>query len=105
MALSADGKAFELDDNGNVRGGIRTPWVDVPTAVLSGLAQEGPGFARLFGSTEPFAADRLEVLYPEGKTEYLSRFEAALDSAIDAGFILARDRDEILALASASFDL
>lgn len=105
LALSADGKAFELDDNGNVRGGIRTPWVDVPTAVLSGLAQEGPGFARLFGSTEPFAADRLKALYPGGKTEYLSRFEAALDSAVSAGVILAGDRDEILALASASFDL
>ena len=86
-----------------MRGGIRTPWVDVPTAVLSGLAQDGPGFARLFGSTEPFDAARLEALYPGGKADYLQRFTKALDRAIGKGFILAGDRDEILAVAAASF--
>ena len=32
--------AFALDDQGNVRGGVRTPWVDAPSAVLSGLRPE-----------------------------------------------------------------
>lgn len=104
LALTADGKGFDLDDNGNVRGGIRSPWVDVPTAVLSGLAQEGPGFARLFGSTQPFDAEKLKALYPGGKAEYLQHFTKALDSAISAGFILAREREEILAVADASFE-
>ena len=103
LALTDDGRGFAQDDNGNVRGGIRTPWVDVPTAVLSGLAQDGPGFARLFGSTEPFDAARLEALYPGGKADYLQRFTKALDRAIGKGFILAGDRDEILAVAAASF--
>ncbi|KJS09863.1 MAG: hypothetical protein VR73_00720 [Gammaproteobacteria bacterium BRH_c0] len=103
LALTEDGKGFVLDDNGNVRGGIRSPWVDAPTAVLSGLAQEGPGFARLFGSTEPFDAAKLKALYPGGKAEYLQHFTKALDSAISNGFILSADRDEILAVASASF--
>lgn len=103
LALTADGKGFELDENGNVRDGIRSPWVDVPTAVLSGLAQEGPGFARLFGSTQPFDADKLKALYPGGKAEYMEQFSKALDSAISAGFILPSDRAEILAVAAAAF--
>ncbi|MGW4249825.1 alpha/beta hydrolase domain-containing protein, partial [Nocardia sp. NPDC004722] len=32
-----------LDRHGNAEGGIRTPWLDVPLAVLSGLGQEGGG--------------------------------------------------------------
>src|SRR3546814_10058438 len=40
--------------HGNARGGVRSPWVDVPTAQLSGLGQDGPGLLRLFGSTQPF---------------------------------------------------
>ena len=103
LALTADKKAYQLDNNGNVRGGIRSPWVDTPTAVLSGLAQPGPGFARLFGSTQPFDADKLKALYPGGKDEYLQHFTKALDSAISAGFILAQDRQEILGITSWSY--
>ncbi|MAT52780.1 MAG: hypothetical protein CMK32_16510 [Porticoccaceae bacterium] len=103
LALTADGKAYVQDEYGNVRGGIRSPWVDAPTAVLSGLAQEGPGFARLFGSTQPFDSAKLETLYPGGKADYLQRFTKALESAIRSGFILAEDKEEILALAAASY--
>jgi len=42
-------------------------------------------------------------LYPGGATEYLERFAAALDSAIQAGFIVAADREEIVDLAAATF--
>ena len=37
---------FALDANGNVRGGIRTPQVDVPIATLSGLGQSGDELLR-----------------------------------------------------------
>lgn len=85
---------------GNATGGIRSPWVDVPTSKLSGLGQPAGGFAFLFGTTEPFDADKLAKLYPGGKDEYLSKFEKALDEAIAARNILAADRAEILALAA-----
>jgi hypothetical protein len=42
-------------------------------------------------------------LYPGGAADYLERFTVSLDSAIDAGFILAADRKEILQLAAATF--
>jgi hypothetical protein len=100
-----DDTPFALDANGNVLGGVRTPWVDVPTAVLSGLGQAGDSFAFLFGRTEPFDEATLAEHYPGGKAEYLERFEAALDATVQAGFLLGEDRDEILEVAHHSYPL
>lgn len=44
---------FTRDDLGIARGGIRTPQVDFPVAVLSGVGQSGAGFCGLFGTTVP----------------------------------------------------
>lgn len=105
LAVDADLSGFQLDERGNVRGGIRTPWVDVPVAVLSGLGQVGEVFVVLFGQTLPFDVDTLAGLYPGGAAEYLERFEASLDATIEAGFLLAEDRTEILEVAASSFPL
>jgi Alpha/beta hydrolase domain len=96
-----------LDPNGLARGGVRTPWVDVPVARTSGLgalaADMASIMAAIFGSGEPFDAETLRRLYPGGPTEYLERFTAALDTSIQSGFILAADRAEILELAAATY--
>ncbi len=92
-----------LDANGETMGGVRTPWVDVPTARLAGVGNSGGPFAFLAGVTEPFDAEMLARLYPGGKSEYLKKFEASLDSAIKAGFILPADRKEILELAALAY--
>jgi Alpha/beta hydrolase domain len=95
--------AFVLDVNGNSEGGVRTPWVDVPTARLSGVGNSGGPFAGLAGVTEPFDAATLDRLYPGGKSAYLKKFQASLDSAIKAAFILPADRQEILDLAAIAY--
>lgn len=105
LELNADRTGYEMDDHGIARGGIRTPWVDVPTALLAGLGQSGESFAMLFGRTEPFDDALLATLYPGGRDEYLERFEAALDATIAAGFLLEQDRIEILAVAGHSYPL
>ena len=92
-----------LDSNGLAEGGVRTPWVDVPIARTSGLGGEESIMSAIFGSGEPFDAATLSRLYPNGADEYLSRFTAALDAAIRAGFILSADREEILQLAAATY--
>ncbi|MDV3291286.1 alpha/beta hydrolase domain-containing protein [Mycobacterium avium] len=92
-----------LDGNGLARGGLRTPWVDVPIARTSGLGGQESVMSAIFGSGEPFDAATLERMYPGGRTEYLERFTVALDAAIGAGFILPADRAEILRLAAATF--
>ena len=57
----------------------------------------------IFGSGELFDAATVQRLYPGGVTDYLDRFTASLDSAIQSGFLLAADRDEILELATAMY--
>lgn len=96
----ADDGSLVLDANGIARGGLRTPWVDVPTVRLTGVGNSGSPVAGFVGVGEPFDAARLAELYPNGKAGYLSRFEASLDTAIANGFLLAADRQEILALAA-----
>jgi hypothetical protein len=102
LEVAASGDRLVLDGDGIATGGLRTPWVDVPRDVLSGLGQGGEGFAFLFGTTTPLPADRLAELYPGGRDDYLARFGAALDGTISAGHLLADDRDEILAVAAVS---
>jgi hypothetical protein len=99
----AEQTTLVLDDLGLARGGIRTPWVDVPVAQLSGLGAKGEGFSFLFGVTRPFDADRLGQLYPGGRDEYLERFAASAETARAAGFLLDDDIDEILGIARASW--
>jgi hypothetical protein len=96
--------AFATDEHGNVRGGIRTPHVDVPTAVLSGFGNDGHPVAFLTGTTTPFSAEQLAALYPS-RDDYLARYAAATDAAVDAGFVLAADADEIKAIATANCPL
>ena len=54
----------------------------------------------LFGRTELFDDQALAERYPGGRSEYLERFEAALDGTVAAGFLLDDDRSEILAVVA-----
>jgi len=98
---AADSAARELvrDDLGIVRGGIRTPWVEAPSAVLSGQNPGGDGFMFLFGKTVTLDESVLAGLYPGGPDEHVRRFEAATEQALREGFLLQADADEIRALA------
>ncbi len=91
------------DANGLAEGGLRTPWVDVPTARLSGVGNSGGPQAGMVGIGKPFNAATLKRLYPGGKGEYLKKFEESLDTAINAGFIVPDDRAEIMGLAVLGF--
>jgi hypothetical protein len=92
-----------LDGNGLAQGGVRTPWVDVPTARLSGFGNSGGPLGFLVGVCEPFEQATLDRLYPGGRPEYLKKFAASLSSAIQAGFILAADQQEIVDLAAIAY--
>jgi hypothetical protein len=94
---------FVLDANGLAEGGVRTPWVDVPTARLSGVGNSGGPLGFMVGICEQFDSATLDRLYPGGKSAYLKKFEASLDSTIEAGFLLPADRQEILDLGAISY--
>jgi len=99
----ADG-AFVTDELGNVRGGIRTPHVDVPTAALSGFGNRGDPVAFLAGTTTPFDTATLAACYT-GRDDYLARYAAATDATVAAGFFLAADAEEIKAVAAVNSPL
>jgi len=106
LDLLPDGLDFHRDKDGIALGGIRTPWTDVPTAILSGVGQAGGSmFGFLFGVTRSFSKEQLDELYPGGLPDYLVRFEAALDETITAGFLLPDDRAEALAVARTAWPL
>jgi hypothetical protein len=101
LAVAADGEGFELDGSGNVLGGIRTPYVDAPVAVLSGLGQTGESFCRIFGTTRLFDDAELASLYPTHEA-YVDAITSTTESAVEAGFILPVDAALIVAAAEAS---
>lgn len=90
------------DADGIAEGGIRIPPVDVPVDVLSGVPGPNPDlFCILLGSTTPLSDARLAELY-SGPADYLQRYDAATDAAIDAGFVLEDDRATLRAYAEPS---
>jgi hypothetical protein len=92
---------FVLDEHGNVRGGVRTSYVDVPVATLSGLGQTGSGFCRIFGTTIGFDDETLATLYPDHAT-YVAAIDAATDAAVEAGFLVEEDGELIKTEAAGS---
>jgi hypothetical protein len=100
---ATDPPELVLDEHGLAMGGLRTPWVDVPTARTSGLGASDSLMALLFGSGELFDAGTLARLYPGGSADYLTKFTTSLDATIAAGFLLAGDRQEIIDLAAATY--
>jgi hypothetical protein len=71
-------------------------------AALSGNAPAGSSVTcGLFGSTVPFDQATLTSLYPT-HAAYVSRFQAAAQQAVRAGFLLPADAAALEAAASAS---
>jgi hypothetical protein len=97
--LTVQDGAFVVDDVGNARGGVRTPVVEAPTAVLrGGTDPDAPVICQLFGSTLTLDDVALRWLYSD-RAAYLAAYEQATDEAIAAGFVLAEDREAVLAEA------
>jgi hypothetical protein len=82
---------FRLDANGNVLGGIRTPAVDAPLAVVSGLPAPGsPGFCNTFGQTIPFTSLKVSELYRTHR-DFVRSWRRAVLSALHSGSLLRED--------------
>ena len=88
----AEGK-IARDEHGNAKGGLRSPWVDVPTVryiASAPMAQGDNFFRRLIGLEEPFSEDKLRALYGT-KANYLARFNAGIDAMLSGGWLFAGD--------------
>jgi hypothetical protein len=108
LQVSGNPAAFELDELGNVKGGIRTPYVDVPIALLSGEGQPQPefdpdnrDFCFLSGVTRLFDANTLHSLYADNAA-YIEAVNASADEAVAQGFLLQTDAELIKTYAATS---
>lgn len=112
LEVAGEPPVFVRDEFGNVRGGVRTPWVDVPIAVLEGEGQPQPDlsarcdidvdtvdFCFLSGTTALFDAATLGGLYRDN-ADYVEQVNAATDAAVEQGFLLAEDAELIRAHAA-----
>lgn len=91
------------DEYGNTLGGIRTPDVDVPIAVLSGMPPEGSTdiLCSLFGSTTPFSEETLTELYPT-HADYVTQIEESARQAGEAGFLLEPEEESMVVEAESA---
>ena len=104
LEVSGTPPALTLDEHGNARGGIRTPYVDAPIATLSGYGQD-PNVSRLcslFGTTVLFDRDKLAKLYPD-HAAYVAVVAKSVDDAVAKGFLLQPDGELIKAWAQTPF--
>jgi hypothetical protein len=103
LKVTTDGSAFELDENGNALGGLRSPYVEAPAAVLSGLGQNSKVFCGLFGTTELFDRSAMISLYGD-QQGYIAAVDEAAQRAIDNGVLLTEDALRILEAAPLQWD-
>jgi hypothetical protein len=101
QTVSLDPLQYAMDSTGIVQGGIRTPPVDAPIAVLGGLGNGGTGpigmFCRLFGNTVPLTAQQLTALY-QNQRGFESKWKRATKDAVKAGFIVPEDGKKLQAV-------
>lgn len=83
-----------LDEHDNVIGGLRSPYVDVPTSTWNGNST-GESFCRIAGHEIPFNPEKLKALYPT-HSAYVSAVMANVSELVAQGFLLEADGAEII---------
>lgn len=89
------GAEFINDEFGNARGGIRSPWVDVPIGTFH-PEMKGPGTCGDIGYWVPFSWSRLEAIYGNYEN-YAKKFLAAVDKLVKERWVLPSDGEKIKA--------
>ncbi len=90
--LVRDGKPV-LDQFGNVRGGLRSPFLDVPTSTWYGTAT-GASFCFIAGYERPLSQEVLDALYPN-HGRYLKAVSDDIRALERQGFLTAYDARQL----------
>jgi Alpha/beta hydrolase domain len=90
-----------LDDFGHAKGGVRSPWVDVPTATYT-TTTPGPGTCAELGHAIPFTPDRIKTLYPSAQ-DYSKKVNADVDALVKAHWFTESDSKKMKAQLIAAF--
>jgi hypothetical protein len=81
------------DEYGNAVGGVRSPYLEVPTATYHATTP-GPGTCGNLGRKEAFTWERLETVYG-GYTKFAARFSQAVDRLAKERWLTERDARKI----------
>ncbi len=93
--------ALVLDEYGDAKGGVRSPWVDVPAATYT-TSSPGPGTCAELAHVIPFAPDRLKALYPTPQ-DYAKKVAVDVDALVSAHWFTESDGKKMKAALIASF--
>lgn len=83
-----------LDEYGNVKGGVRSPYVDVPTSTWTG-SSTGASFCFIAGHEIPFDRERLTRLYPD-RAAYVRAVRQSVTGLVSRRFIVREDGAELI---------
>jgi hypothetical protein len=94
---------YAKDANGNTLGGVRSPQVDAPVAVLGGIGNTAANnspisfFCRLFGSTVPYTSSTSPTLASLYKNhgQFVSAWSNDIQQLVSNGFLLPADGVEL----------
>jgi Alpha/beta hydrolase domain len=92
LEVAGSPPAIVLDEHGNTKGGVRTPYVDIPTATLGSIGAGDAILCTLLGTTDLFPTDKLISLYGD-HASYVSAVSESANEAVSAGFLLAEDAE------------
>ena len=91
--LDLHGSSLVTDKNGEAVGGVRTPQVQAPIAVVSGVGSKlgaGSPFCVLFGRTVPFTRSKLASLYPT-HAAFVHKWDHSVAAEVEARYLLPAD--------------
>ena len=81
---------FVLDEYGNPVGGVRSPYVDVPTKTYTWIDDFS-----IFNVVTPFSSEKLKELYPT-KEEYMRKVIVSALKMVSDRYLLAEDAPELI---------
>jgi hypothetical protein len=87
--LEREDGELQRDEYGNIVGGLRLPPIDVPVAFYDGIP------CALRGRTYQPGDATLQKLYST-HDDYVNRMQAATDEALDEGYLLSADAEDLM---------
>jgi hypothetical protein len=95
--------AFVTDEFGNVKGGVRSSYVDVPFATyfVTGTLKPGYQYCSSFGHEVLFGSELLSSLYgtPFAQQNYVAKVKANVRRMLDGRWVLPKEARKIVAEA------
>ncbi|SDB20319.1 hypothetical protein SAMN03159382_01787 [Pseudomonas sp. NFACC23-1] len=93
-----EGKAAVRDPaSGNLQGGVRPPWIQVPSAAY--LTDQETGCGLIYDTKEPYSRDLLHQRYGSF-SHYEKAFEDAKRLSIKQGYLLQQDATDLRPIAT-----